>query len=319
MAVYTHLEDEQLKSLLAEYAVGELVSAKPIAEGVENSNYLLTTSQNRFILTLYEKRVKKDDLPFFLGLMQHLAQGGIECPLPVVRRDGGLLSHAADRPAAMVSFLKGKSLRRFDNEHLSALGEAMAKMHLAGEGFALQRENALAPNRLSPLFESVQSRVDEFLPGLKDALAAEIEAMQRWPQLGLPRGVIHADLFPDNVFFEDDHLSGLIDFYFACNDYLAYDLAIAFNAWCFENHVDFNITKAQHLISAYHRIRPLSEAELDALPLLSRGAAIRFFCTRAHDWFFPVEGAVVTPHDPIEYLKKWQFHRQAENFRSYIL
>ncbi len=319
MAVYTHLSNTQISDLLNQYDVGDFVSAQPIAEGVENSNYLLTTTQNRFILTLYEKRTNAADLPFFLQLKQHLAQNDILCPQPIARKDGELLSEIAERPAAMVSFLNGKSVRRMNNSHVRELGAAMAKMHLASEGFTMRRQNSLAPDRLNELFETTTPRLNELLPNLREQLQLELASMQKWPSLTIPRGIIHADLFPDNVFFTGDALSGLIDFYFACEDYLAYDLAIAFNAWCFEGNVDFNITKAQHLISAYHHIRPLSDAELDALPFLARGAALRFFFTRAHDWFFPVEGAVVTAKDPVEYLKKWQFHCQAESFRDYIL
>jgi homoserine kinase type II len=319
MAVYTHLSESQLHSLLADYNIGELQQLTPIAEGVENSNYILDTSKDRFILTIYEKRVEAKDLPFFLKLKQHLADRAIPCPLPIARKDGALLSEIAGKPAAIISFLAGKSLKRFQNTHIGELGTSIAQMHLAAEDIGLSRKNTLSPDQLMPLYEKTKDSLDSLAHGLVAQLADEMQAMQQWPTLGLPRGIIHADLFPDNVFFNQDHLSGLIDFYFACEDYLAYDLAIAFNAWCFESNVDFNITKAQHLISHYHRIRPLSEAELDALPLLARGAALRFFFTRAHDWFFPVEGAVVTPKDPVEYLKKWEFHCGAESFRDYIL
>ena len=319
MAVYTHLSPSQIQQLLADYAIGEFVSAQAIAEGVENSNYLLTTTHDQYILTLYEQRTNAADLPFFLKLKQHLAANGVPCPLPIARRDGELLSEAGGRPTAIVSFLPGKSIRRIENAHVASLGAAMARMHLASDGFAMERANSLSPDKLTALFEKTAPQLDSLAPGLRARLEQEMAAMQGWSALPIARGIIHADLFPDNVFYHGKQVSGLIDFYFACSDYLAFDLAIAFNAWCFEGNVDFNITKAQHLISSYHRIRPLNDAELDALPLLARGAALRFFFTRAHDWFFPVEGAVVTPKDPVEYLKKWEFHCQAESFQDYIL
>ena len=309
MAVYTDITDDELAEFLARYDIGEVLSFKGIAEGVENSNFLLHTDAGFFILTLYEKRVREGDLPFFLGLMEHLADHGINCPQPVKSRDGAALGRLAGKPAAVVTFLDGMWPRRPGVRHCAALGEALARMHVAGADFHLSRENALSVAGWTPLFRAAEMRADEVLPGLPVAIAEELSHLElHWPT-GLPQGVIHADLFPDNVFFLGDKLSGLIDFYFACNDALVYDLAICLNAWCFETDASFNITKGMALISAYHRTRALSPAEIAALPTLARGAALRFLLTRLVDWL----------KDPIEYVKKLRFHQKVASAREYGL
>lgn len=319
MAVYTEVSDEELVAFLADYDIGKLVSFKGIAEGVENSNYLVMTDRAPFILTLYEKRVKRDDLPFFLELMELLSARGVPCPTPIHGRDGNALRKLCGRPAAVVSFLKGVWPRRVDPENCAALGEAMARMHLAGADFTMRRRNTLSVDGWRPLFEAAKSRADEVMEGLAAELAAELDALEaHWPD-GLPGGVIHADLFPDNVFFEGGRLTGIIDFYFACNDHFAYDLAICLNAWCFEYDREFNITKARHMLSAYRRVRSFSAAELEALPLLARGAALRFLLTRLYDWLNRADGALVKPKDPLEFLRKLRFHRTVKGPAAYGL
>jgi homoserine kinase type II len=309
MAVYTEIGDDELRDFTALYELGEVLSCKGIAEGVENSNFLLTTARGNFILTLYEKRVAKADLPFFIALMDHLAHQGVACPTPVRAKDGEALRELCGRPAAIVTFLTGMWPRRIDPRHCAALGEALARLHLAGAAFAMRRRNDLGPAGWRRLYETCRARADEVQPGLAAELGGELAALERaWPQ-GLPQGVIHADLFPDNVFFRDHALSGLIDFYFACTDFLAYDLAICMNAWCFEPDLSFNVTKARLLVARYRAVRPLAEAELLALPLLARGSALRFLLTRLYDWLNQTEGALVRPKDPIEFLKKLRFHR----------
>jgi len=309
MAVYTEISDDELEAFIAEYDIGAVVSCKGIAEGVENSNYLLSTTGGTYILTLYEKRVARTDLPYFLGLMDHLAAKGIACPTPIHGRDGAALRAIAGRPAAVVSFLKGLWVRRPTVAHCSALGEALAALHLAGRDFRLARANDLGMAGWRKLHDDVAARAHEVEAGLAGEVAAELETLaSTWPR-DLPIGVIHADLFPDNVFFLDDRLSGLIDFYFACNDFLAYDLAVCLNAWCFEPTGEFNATKARALIAAYRKSRPLDPAELDALPILARGSALRFLLTRLYDWLHHVEGALVKPKDPLEYARKLRFHR----------
>ena len=309
MAVYTEVSDEDIISFLSHYDIGRVVSFKGIAEGVENSNYLLLTDRSPFIVTLYEKRVSVDDLPFFLGLMEHLAGRGVSCPTPIAGRDGVALRELCGRPAAIIGFLNGVWPRRIRHEHCAALGAAMAELHIAGEDFALSRPNALSTAGWRPLFEPCRARADRVFDGLEAIIEDELGHLEaHWPG-DLPAGVIHADLFPDNVFFDGARLSGLIDFYFACNDLYAYDVAICLNAWCFERDGSFNITKGRHLLVSYGRVRPFSEAEIAALPLLARGAALRFLLTRLYDWLNRVEGALVKPKDPLEYLQKLRFHQ----------
>ncbi len=319
MAVYTEVPDEELEIFLAAYDIGALLSYKGIAEGVENSNYMLHTDKGAYFLTLYEKRVAASDLPFFLGLMNHLAAHGINCPTPIRNRQGEMLGELAGRPAALISFLEGVHVRRPQPRHCVEVGAALAKMHLAGRDFALTRPNALNVDGWGPLFDSCRDGIDGFMAGLAAELDRELNQLSRdWPR-DLPAGVIHADLFPDNVFFIGDRLSGLIDFYFACNDAFAYDLAICLNAWCFEGDGAFNITKARALLQAYTQVRPLEAAELATLPLLARGAAMRFLLTRLYDWINHPPGAFVKPKNPKEYLTRLRFHRGVTSPAGYGL
>jgi homoserine kinase type II len=317
MAVYTEVDDEELIAFLAAYDIGELLSCKGIAEGVENSNFYLHASSGSFILTLYEKRVAEADLPFFLGLMEHLADAGLACPQPVRNRTGSALGRLAGRPAAIVTFLDGLALQHPDAAHCAALGERLAQMHLAGAGFKLQRPNALSVGGWRPLFEPYAARADEVAPGLRSLISRELDLLEAsWPR-DLPSGVIHADLFPDNVLFRGERVSGLIDFYFACNDAFAYDLAVCLNAWCFDSAAVYDPAKGQALIDAYRRVRPLDPAEWSALPLLARGAAMRFLLTRFVDALNVPPGALVRPKDPREYLAKLAFHQTVADARDY--
>jgi homoserine kinase type II len=317
MAVYTDVTDEELQQFLAGYDLGALMSYKGIAEGVENSNFLLHTSKGAFILTLYEKRVAAGDLPFFLDLMEHLAARGLNCPQPVRSRSGEALGRLARRPAAIVTFLDGVWIRRPSAAHCGAVGEALAQLHLAGADFAMTRRNGLSVEGWRPLFETAAARADKVQAGLCKAIATELARLERdWP-CDLPHGVIHADLFPDNVFFLGDRLSGLIDFYFACTDALAYDVAVCLNAWCFETDHSYNVTKGRSLLQAYAQVRPLKDAERNALPLLARGAALRFLLTRLVDWFDVPPGALVRPKDPLEYVRKLRFHQTVKSVRDY--
>ncbi|CAN7346160.1 homoserine kinase [Agrobacterium genomosp. 3] len=319
MAVYTDITEDDLRNFLTQYDTGSLTSYKGIAEGVENSNFLLHTTKEPLILTLYEKRVEKNDLPFFLGLMQHLAAKGLSCPLPLPRRDGELLGELSGRPAALISFLEGMWLRKPEAKHCREVGKALAAMHLAGEGFEITRPNALSVEGWKVLWDKSEDRADEVEKGLRDEIRPEIDYLAaHWPK-DLPAGVIHADLFQDNVFFLGDELSGLIDFYFACNDLLAYDVSICLNAWCFEKDGAYNVTKGKALLEGYQSVRPMSEAELEALPLLARGSALRFFLTRLYDWLTTPEGALVVKKDPLEYLRKLRFHRAIANVAEYGL
>ena len=319
MAVYTEVGDEDLIAFIAEYDLGDVVSCKGIAEGVENTNYLLQTTLGRYILTLYEKRVKESDLPFFLGLIEHLAAQDVSCPVPLHGRDGNALRQLCDRPAAMVSFLDGMWPRRIKPGHCSALGAALAQLHVAGDSYPVERPNALSVQAWRPLFDACAARADTVSPGLSTILARELDHLEsHWPE-DLPTGVCHADLFPDNVFFIGGDLSGIIDFYFACTDFFAYDLAICLNAWCFERDNSFNITKARLMLSRYRTVRPFSDAEVQALPLLARGSALRFLLTRLYDWLHHPEGALVQPKDPLDYLAKLSFHQTGNGPEAYGL
>jgi homoserine kinase type II len=319
MAVYTDVSDDDLRAFAAFYDIGEVLSCKGIAEGVENSNFLVTTERGNFILTLYEKRVTPRDLPFFIALMEHLARNGVACPTPVPGRDGIALRELCGRPAAIVTFLAGMCPRRILPFHCAALGRALAELHRAGASFRMTRTNDLAVAGWRRLFESCRTRAAEAQPGLAEELSAELVLLETmWPR-DLPIGIIHADLFPDNVFFRDHALSGLIDFYFACTDFLAYDLAICLNAWCFEADGSFNVTKARLLLDGYRRERPLAPHELAALPVLARGSALRFLLTRLFDWLNPPAGALVRPKDPLEYLRKLRFHRAISDPAGYGL
>jgi len=317
MAVYTEVPDNELRAFLEQYEIGEVMACKGIAEGVENSNYLLHTASGSYILTLYEKRVRPEDLPFFLGLMQHLASRGITCPQPIENKKGEALGKVAGRPAALISFLDGLWIRRPSAVHCAGLGEALAKLHLAGLDFGRKRRNTLSVDGWRPLFEHCRGRADEVHRNLSDLIEKELATLERdWPR-GLPQGVIHADLFPDNVFFLGDTLSGMIDFYFACTDALAYDVAVCLNAWCFEADHSYNVTKGRALLQSYARVRPLEENERAALPWLARGAALRFLLTRLVDWFDVPAGALVRRKDPMEYFRKLRFHQKIKSVRDY--
>ena len=317
MAVYTDVGVEELQTFLAGYDLGDVLSYKGIAEGVENSNFLLHTTRGYFVLTLYEKRVAARDLPFFLGLMEHLHGRGLTCPQPVRDRSGQTLGELARRPAAVVTFLEGMWVRRPSTTHCAAVGEALARLHLAGADFKMTRKNALSVDGWRHLSESTGELADSVQRDLGKAIVAERRYLEsHWPR-DLPQGVIHADLFPDNVFFLGNRLSGLIDFYFACTDTLVYDLAICLNAWCFEPDHSFNVTKGRALLQTYSKLRPLHETERAALPLLARGAALRFLLTRLVDWLNVPPGAMVRPKDPLEYWRKLRFHQAIKSAGDY--
>jgi homoserine kinase type II len=319
MAVYTDVADDELRAFIALYDIGEVLSCKGIAEGVENSNFLVTTERGNFILTLYERRVAPADLPFFIALMEHLAAQGVACPTPVKARDGFALRQLCGRPAAIVTFLAGMWPRRIQPFHCAGVGAALAGLHCAGGSFGMTRANDLSVAGWRRLYEACSCRAAEVQPGLAGEVETELVLIEtEWPR-DLPAGVIHADLFPDNVFFREREVSGLIDFYFACTDFLAYDLAVCLNAWCFEADGSLNVTKARLLLEGYRRVRPLTPAELAALPLLARGSALRFLLTRLFDWLNQPAGALVRPKDPREFMRKLRFHRGITDIAGYGL
>lgn len=319
MAVYTQVSEDDLARFMAGHGLGELRSCKGIAEGVSNTNYLVETTRGRFILTLYERLVDPRDLPFYLGLMEHLSAKGIACPLPVRDAAGAQVGELAGRPAAVCTFLNGLSVRQPKAWHCALVGETLARMHLAGSDFALHRHNALGPSGWRPLYKRFATRANEVQGGLAQLIEEELSAiLPAWPQ-DLPRGVIHADLFPDNVFFLGDRLSGVIDFYFACNDMLAYDLAVCINAWCFDDPRTLDVERSRALLAGYQRVRVLERGEREAIPLLARGAALRFLLMRAHDWLATPADAIVKPHDPLDYVGRIGCHRRMADPAAYGL
>ena len=311
MAVYTDITDEELAGLLAGFDLGAPLAFKGIAEGVENSNFLLETEAGRFILTIYEKRVRAEELPFFLDLLRWLSDHGFPGAAPVPDRQGRLLQTVRGKPAALVTFLPGLSVRRPGVGHCREAGRGLAQLHLAAQGFPGRRDNDLGQGAWTPMFERLRAAADELKPGLAATLQKDLALFDAgWPE-GLPSGIVHADYFPDNVFFRGDQFAGAIDFYFACDDFLAYDIAEALNAWCFEADGSFNITSARAMLAGYESLRPLSPAERNALPILAHGAAMRFFLTRLADWGATPPGALVRPKDPLEYERKLAVHREA--------
>ena len=317
MAVYTRVSEDELATFLNDYDIGTATSFSGITEGVENSNFRLSTTAGEFILTLYEKRVKEEDLPFFIGLMGHLSEKGISCPLPVADKNGVMLKKLNNRAATIVTFLQGTSNNNPNADRCFSAGMALAKLHLAASDFTIERANALDSAAWAPLLASCHIGDSDLDPSLISKAEERLEQiLEAWPK-DLPFGVIHADLFADNVLFTGDDVTGIIDFYFACQDALAYDLAIMLNAWCFEPDFSFNITKAKRLVSGYQSVRPLSDDEKNAMPVLARGAAMRFFLTRLYDWINTPKDAQVKPHDPMAYWKRLNFHFQVKAPSSY--
>lgn len=318
MAVYTEVTDDDLEPFLNDYDIGEIHSLHGITEGVENTNYLLHTDKGQYILTLYEKRSNPAELPYFLDLMEHLSSKGFNCPLPVAARDGAALRDLCGKKACITTFLKGMSVKKITPDHCAELGRSMALMHLAGQDFKGFRKNGLSVDAWEPLLESIGKEADNIAPDMYDEMYKELVTVRSYWPSDLPQGVIHADLFPDNVFFLGKKLSGVIDFYFACNDFFAYELAVCLNAWCFEPEIwEFNTTKAARMLEAYNAVRPLSAEEKQALPVLARGSALRFLLTRTYDWLHRPEGALVRPKNPLEYLRKLRFHRGIKSYREY--
>jgi homoserine kinase type II len=319
MAVYTELSTDEIKDFLTAYRLPPLKAAQGIKSGIENTNYLLTMDDGgRYIFTLFEKRVSDADFPFFITLMEQLAKGGLTCPCPVYATDGQALRHLKGKPALIVTFLQGKAVTSFNEVHMQELGAHVARMHRLANNVTLTRRNTVGIESWKDMFAAVVSRVDEIVPGLAHEMTNELQVLSNsWPK-DLPRGLIHGDVFPDNVFYDgESKLTGIIDFYFSCDEIRAYEMAICLNAWCFDADMTFNGDHARHMLQHYQQVYPLGGAELEALPILARGAAMRFLLTRAYDWLYPVKDALVTPKDPMEYVKKLRFHRSVTHYSQY--
>ncbi len=314
MAVYTHITSEQLVAFLAPYCLGTLESFTGIAEGVSNSNYLLNLSTGKYILTLFEQRTNVEELPYFLALTAHFDARGIPCPSPVRLPDGTALGTLAGRPAVIVTFLPGKSVQHPDARLCGAAGRILADMHRWGLDFPLQRANRLGPDSWMQFLTTGDDGGDM----VRRARVACSAVLAHWPKK-LPQGAIHADFFPENVFFDDGKLCGVIDFYFACNDLLAYDLAIALNAWCADATGRIDPDRAGSMVRAYQAHRALTSDEIAAMPTLLAASALRFLATRQHDWTHRHPGALVTPKDPAEYSRILAFHTaHPEAFKEWL-
>ena len=319
MAVYTHIDAEMLAEFLKGYDIGSPLVFKGIAEGVSNSNYFLQTDVARYILTLYEMRANTQDLPYFLDVMHHLAGDGLPCPLPVEDKKGIALQKLAGKGACIISFLDGVSVSHPTPDQCASVGKVLAEMHMSAESFASTRANDLSLSGWKDMADSVRDKADTITNGLAKLIDDEISYLQaHWPQ-DLPSGLIHADLFPDNVLFTGDKLTGIIDFYFACTDMYAYDIAICINAWCFDDEHAFQTSHAKRLTEMYDMFRSLTPAEVKALPILCRGAALRFLLTRTYDWLNPVSDALVSAKDPLEYVKRLKFHQQVKDAADYVI
>ncbi|MDQ2859180.1 MAG: homoserine kinase [Pseudomonadota bacterium] len=309
MAVYTDVSKAELEGFLADFDLDAALAFKGVAEGVENSNFMLETQGGCFILTLYEKRTRAADLPFFLGLMGHLAARGYPCPTPIADRAGVFLKSLRGKPAALTTFLPGRPAAAPTIAHCLAAGEGLAWLHLAAQDFAERRANDLGHAAWAAMFAPLSQAAEALEPGLARSIEADVALLaDAWPA-DLPRGIVHADYFPDNVFFEGGRFVGAIDFYFAAYDALAYDIGVALNAWCFEPDGAFDAIKARALVDGYQRRRTLTKKEKAALPLMARGGAMRFFLTRLADWGATPAGALVAPKNPLEYARRLAAHR----------
>lgn len=318
MAVYTEPTDEELACLLKGWGLSAPLAFKGIAEGVQNSNFLLETAEGRFIMTIYEKSVAIADLPFYLGATETAADKGLPAARPVRTITGATTQTIRGKTCALCTFLSGVSAKRPTAAQARAVGAALAQLHLALSDFPLSRANDLAPDDWTALWRGREDDGEALEVGTASAIDADLLTIgQSWPT-DLPKGTIHADLFPDNVLYIGDRVCGLIDFYFACTDFLAYDMAVMLNAWCFEpNGREFDLTKGRALLAGYQSVRTFSQAELDALPLLARGAALRFFLTRLVDWTTNMDGALVKKKDPRDYTSRLAFHRAATSAKDY--
>jgi len=319
MAVYTKLEHLEVKLFLEQYNISNFKDYKGIREGVENTNYLIKSSEQDYILTIYEKRVDEKDLPFFIKLLSDLSDNNFPCPKPIANKNNEKINKIKNKNAALVTFLNGKSKNKITSEDCFEVGKIAAQLHKITKKFNINRKNNLSIENWQNIFEkTIKQKIDldesiikktrNYLNFLKD----------KWPK-NLPQGIIHADLFPDNIFFIDNKVSGIIDFYFACNDLFAYEIAICINSICFDNNSTFNMAKAKNLINGYSSIRTLTEDEKKYLPILSMGAAMRFFLTRLYDFYHTDNKADVKIKDPFEYYKKIEFHSTIKNFNEYFV
>ena len=321
MAVYTKLSETDLKEFFSKYSVGKVQKHEEIKEGIENTNYFIQTEKGKFILTLYEKRVDEKDLPFFIGLMRNLFDKKFPSPEPIINKNGNYISEISNKKAAVVSFLDGKAKKVLDPLDCYEVGVYSAKLHSITKNLISKRVNKLSVNSWKEIYNKVKKDCSKIHPNLSNIIEKNLNEIETdWPK-NIPSGIIHADLFPDNIFFNKNKLSGIIDFYFSCNDYYAFEIAICLNALCFEGkneNLSFNVTKAKKFIDGYTSVRNLNDDEKKSLKILCKGAAIRFLLTRVFDYLNLIEGALVKIKDPVEYLKRLEFHESVENYNDYF-
>ena len=321
MAVYTKLSENQLKEFFLNYDLGNILKYKEIKDGIENTNYFIQTEKGKYILTLYEKRVDTKDLPFFIGLMRNLYDEKFLSPNPIVNKNGSYISEILKKKAAVVSFLDGAAKKVLNPNNCYEVGVNSAKLHLITKKLTQKRENKLSIKSWREIYNNVKNDCSKIHPDLSSIIEKNLDEIEKkWPK-NIPSGIIHADLFPDNIFFKNDKLSGIIDYYFSCYDSYAFEIAICLNALCFEGknqNLSFNVTKAKKFIEGYSSIRKLDELEKISLKVLCQGAAIRFLLTRVFDYLNLIEGAIVTVKDPIEYLKRLEFHDSVKSYDEYF-
>ena len=321
MAVYTKISEEKLRDFFLKYNLGKLLEHKEIKEGIENTNYFIRTEGGKFILTLYEKRVDEKDLPFFIGLMKNLYDQNFPSPQPIINNNGNYISEILGKKAAVVSFVDGNAKKILSPDNCYNVGINTAKLHLITNNLNAKRENKLSINSWRKIYNKVKKDCSKIHSNLPNIIEKNLDIIEKnWPK-NIPSGIIHADLFSDNIFFKENKLSGIIDFYFSCNDFYAFEIAICLNALCFEGkneNLSFNVTKAKKFIDGYSSIRKLSKAEKDSLKILCQGAAIRFLLTRVFDYLNLIEGAIVKIKDPVEYLKRLEFHNGVKDYQDYF-
>ena len=321
MAVYTQLSESELKDFFSKYNLGKLLSYKGIKEGIENTNYFTETEKGKFILTIYEKRVEEKDLPFFISLMKNIYDKNFPSPEPIININGSYISEISKKKAAIISFIDGNTKKNLSPDECYQVGTYAAKLHQITKKLNIKRENKLSVNSWREIYNKVRkncTKIDKNLPEIIEKNLNDIE--KNWPK-NIPSGIIHADLFPDNIFFKKNKLSGIIDYYFACHDFYAFEIAICLNALCFEGskeNLSFNVTKATKFINGYSSIRKLTDEEKNSLIILCKGAAIRFLLTRVFDYLNLIEGAIVTVKDPVEYLKRLEFHNSIKSYQDYF-
>ena len=320
MAVYTQISIDELNVFLSKYNIDNINEFSGIKGGTSNSNYLLTADNKKFILTIFEERTNQENLPFYFDLMNHLNAHDIKCPEVIKDKQGNFSNSIKQKHAVITSFLTGSSLEKIKPIHCSNLGLTIAKMHNASEKLNIKRENELGLDKLGIIIEKLKTYKkhidDEKLKFIED----EFLFLSREISKDLPSGIIHADLFPDNIFFEENNLTGIIDFYFSCNDFYAYEIAICLNAWCFEeSNNEFNPTKAKYLLGSYNQERKFSNEEVEALPLLARASALRYLLTRLLDFYSHEDSDLILKKDPNEYISKLRFHQSVRKASEYGL